>query len=66
MFAKASVFYPDSEHNSGAGEDQVSFVEIESYENLRLRVERKNRELLLAKRSLKDKESEVQRIIDET
>jgi hypothetical protein len=41
-------------------------VEIESYENLRQRVERKNRELLLAKRSLKDKESEVQRIIDET
>jgi hypothetical protein len=44
----------------------VSFVEIESYENLRKKVERKTRELLLAQRSLKNKESEVQQIIDET
>ena len=66
LFVKASVFQPDSEQNSGGDDDMVSFVEIESYENLRKKVERKTRELLLAQRSLTNKESEVQQIIDET
>lgn len=60
LFAKASEF-PRGE----APPEDIAFVEIESYESLRKRVESKSRELLLAQRSLRDKEFEIQCTQDE-
>ena len=59
LFAKAS------EYPTGEAPEEIAFVEIESYESLRKRVESKSRELLLAQRSLRDKEFEIQCTQDE-
>lgn len=59
LFAKAS------EYPRGEAPEDLAFVEIESYELLRKRVESKSRELLLAQRSLRDKEFEIQCTQDE-
>lgn len=62
LFAKASEFRQGSNSNNGSA---VSFIEIESYENLRSRAEVKSREAGHTKRQLRLKTLECDQVEDD-